>query len=95
MGQVAVFWWVRDNPAPQARARAQFAVVATHGTSLIVVSCNHSNNTTKKTSNTPPPDPILEVPDVDGRPLLGQSKDVSSVSYNDISKKLSITISIL
>ena len=31
-GLVAVCWWVRDNPAPRARARAQVAALATRGT---------------------------------------------------------------
>ena len=31
-GQVAVCWWVCDNPAPRARARAQVAALATRGT---------------------------------------------------------------
>ena len=31
-GIVSVCWWVRDNPAPRARARAQIAALATCGT---------------------------------------------------------------
>ena len=32
LGLVAVCWWVHDNPAPWARARAQVAAFATRGT---------------------------------------------------------------
>ena len=31
-GQVDVCWWVRDNPAPRARAQAQVAALARRGT---------------------------------------------------------------
>ena len=34
-GLLAVCWWVRDNPAPQARARAQVAALATRGTDVV------------------------------------------------------------
>ena len=30
-----MFWWVRDNPAPRARSRAQVAALATRGTAVI------------------------------------------------------------
>ena len=31
-GLLAVCWWVRDNPAPRGRARAQVTALATRGT---------------------------------------------------------------
>ena len=37
-------WWVRDNPAPRARAQAQFDALATLGTINIPLSNNHSKN---------------------------------------------------
>ena len=35
-GQVSVCWWVRDNPAQRARARAQVAALARRGTECLL-----------------------------------------------------------
>ena len=46
-GQGAVYWWVRDNPAPRARAWAQVAALATRGTNTwyIPMSQGKTNST--------------------------------------------------
>ena len=42
-GLVAVCWWVRDNHAPRARARAQVATLATRGTKYAGIGPYHRN----------------------------------------------------
>ena len=43
-GLVAVCWWVRDNPAPWAQARAQVAALATRGTETLDIAGMLKNN---------------------------------------------------
>ena len=51
-GQIAVCWWVRDNPAPRARARALVAALATCGTVQSIFQNRPRHTKNKKNTKT-------------------------------------------